>query len=361
MKRLSFAVLLACAACPPAPMTDGGVTDLDAGLIEDAGVPVATCTPNSTAIAEKRACISDDQCPCGAHCDLGQCVASCGDGQPACAANQTCDRFGRCRNASDLTLVGEVAPRTPTALSIDRTTMLVGTESDSATLAIRSINKATGPVRVTVPSPYLVRCGASMVWSNECTLSSVAMNAQADISVSVPSIQPTTEPAQLRIFSGSSMQYVTLQPRSNGSTMAFQSPATGRYEGALSLVGFGLTDGGAPLTAKGLTVPIRLTVFDGASLVFDLVDPLRAIVSDGRLVASATRASATNPSRLSLPRSSSRVAPCRPAPRSRSSPSRRPPTCSSTPPPAASPSSSSSPCAESPKVLACSCSGGPPC
>lgn len=302
MKRLSFAVLLACAACPPAPMTDGGVTDLDAGLIEDAGVPVATCTPNSTAIAEKRACISDDQCPCGAHCDLGQCVASCGAGQPACAANQTCDRFGRCRNASDLTLVGEVAPRTPTALSIDRTTMLVGTESDSATLAIRSVNKATGPVRVTVPSPYQVRCGASMVWSNECTLSSVAMNAQADISVSVPSIQPTTEPAQLRIFSGSSMQYVTLQPRSNGSTMAFQSPATGRYEGALSLVGFGLTDGGAPLTAKGLTVPIRLTVFDGASLVFDLVDPLRAIVSDGRLVASATRATATNPSRLSLPR-----------------------------------------------------------
>lgn len=302
MKRLAFAVLLACAACPPPAQQDGGVTDSDAGLVDDAGAPESTCTPDPMAIAEQRACVSDDQCPCGAHCDLGRCVATCGAGLPACGAAQTCDRFGRCRNASDRTLVGEVAARTPSALSLDRTTLLVGTESDAATLTLRSVNRATDRVRVTVPRPYQVRCGGSSAWASECSLSSVAMNAEADIVISVTPGMTATGPAQLRVFSGSSMQYVTLQPRSTNSTMAFQTPQPGRYEGTLSLVGFGLTDGGAPLAAKGLSAPLRLTVFDGASLVFDLVDPLRALVSDGRLVASATRASTTSPARLSLPR-----------------------------------------------------------
>lgn len=302
MKRL-LPILLAFAACPPPPSGMDGGAENDAGMEEaDSGTPMPTCTPDRATIAARRACVSDDQCPCGAHCELGECVATCGDGLPACASGQTCDRFGRCRAASDVTLVGEVAPKTPSVLALDRPSLLVGSEAQQATLAIRAVNKASGRVRVTVPAPYQVRCGTSSAWGQECSLSSLAMNAEAAVEVSVASGQTATEPGQLRVFSGSSMQYATLAPRTAGSMASFQTPSPGLYEGTLSLVGLGVSDGGVAAAGKGLSAPARLTVFDGASLVFDLADPLRVLVSDGRLVAAGTRATAADATRLSLPR-----------------------------------------------------------
>lgn len=301
MKRLTLLAVLALAACPPpTPIVDAGV-EADAGVDVDAGTPAATCTPDVTAIAAKRACISDDQCPCGAHCELGECVATCGESRP-CATGQTCDRFGRCRSGADTTLVGEVAARTPSALVIDRTSLLAGVESDQSALVIRSANKASGRIRVTVPPPYQVRCGGASTWAQECSISSLAMNAQSELGVSVAAGQTATEPAQLRIFSGSSMQYVTVQQRSTAAATTFQSPAPGLYEGTVSLTAVGVSDGGTSLPANGLSAPLRLTVFDGASLVFDLTDPLRVLVSSGRLVTTVTRATATDSARMSLPR-----------------------------------------------------------
>lgn len=109
-------------------------------------------------------------------------------------------------------------------LSLDRVSLLVGTEAQQASLSIRAVNKASGRVRVVAPAPYQVRCGGSMSWGPECSVPTLAMNAHAAIEVSVAPGQTATEPAQLRVFSGTSVQYATLAPRSNSQLTSFQTP-----------------------------------------------------------------------------------------------------------------------------------------
>src|SRR5262249_10156741 len=100
-------VALALAACGTPPMGGGGDASPDSPT-PDGGPPpppTTTCTPDPAQLAERRECRADDHCPCGAHCVLGECVADCGPGMPACANGQRCDMFGRCRAQNDTALV----------------------------------------------------------------------------------------------------------------------------------------------------------------------------------------------------------------------------------------------------------------
>ena len=113
---LSLALLLS-AGCG----NGGGGGDTDAGTDagSDAGTDGGTdggtgeysCTRDPALLAEAIRCNRDDQCPCGAHCRLGQCDYECME-DADCDGDGWCDLFGYCRAADGSRLSGVVlAPR----------------------------------------------------------------------------------------------------------------------------------------------------------------------------------------------------------------------------------------------------------
>src|SRR6185436_1531670 len=67
------------------------------------------CERDPALIAEQRACVGDEHCPCGTSCLLGRCAAECATNED-CGGGR-CDEFGRCRDARD-TELAPPAPRT---------------------------------------------------------------------------------------------------------------------------------------------------------------------------------------------------------------------------------------------------------
>ncbi|CAN0533211.1 unnamed protein product, partial [Laminaria digitata] len=83
------------------PTVDAGSPGMDAGTTASSG-----CVRDPALIASAPSCRIDDYCPCGTHCSLGICVATC-EADEQCTGGQVCDDFGRCRApGSD----GRIAP-----------------------------------------------------------------------------------------------------------------------------------------------------------------------------------------------------------------------------------------------------------
>jgi hypothetical protein len=64
------------------------------------GTQAGLCVRDEAKMAERRQCQRDDTCPCGTHCELGVCEASCVEAAD-CGQGEYCDDFGRCRNQED--------------------------------------------------------------------------------------------------------------------------------------------------------------------------------------------------------------------------------------------------------------------
>lgn len=259
------------AACPP-PVggPDGG--GVDAG---DAGASAA-CTPDVAAIAARRECVSDDQCPCGSHCELGVCVATCSQ-TAACASGQACDRFGRCRAADDQTLMGTVPATTVGALRVETPSLVAGTNASPTRLAL-SATLGDVAMRVTASAPFEVRCAGGGSFGPECTFT-LAAGLAGSVEVRQPDGATVTTPGVVQLYFGRTSRAVTVFPVDRPEQA--QPPAAGLYEGTASLVGGGISTDGGSANFRGLTVPVRLRVYAG---VAQLEDPFKALGSSGTWV-----------------------------------------------------------------------------
>lgn len=277
-QRVLWASLLAvCAvACGPAPSGgDGG----DAG---NDGAQGATCTVDPALVRAASACRADDHCPCGAHCELGRCVAQCGPSLGECPSGQRCDRFGYCRGADAPqygrpTTAPAVGTLVPEDLRVD-----VPAAPMTASVRVRATRAAAGPVRVTVEAPFEVQCEPMGPFARECAPSELAMNATRAFAVRLSAGATVTagQVGSMRLYWGAHLETVALRvPTTPMAVVA----ATGTYRGTLSLVSAEFTgpEGGTFALPEAYAAPITVDVFSATQLV--LRDPLQTLSEDAAL------------------------------------------------------------------------------
>ncbi|HCF60720.1 MAG TPA: hypothetical protein DFS52_22310, partial [Myxococcales bacterium] len=248
------------------------------GEPESEGEKPSSCTRDSALIAEARSCRLDEHCPCGAHCELGRCMASCASDSD-CVEGR-CDLFGRCVDTDPST--GRIAPLSPAGkVKVVLTSPpLVNLGEASAERALRfRVDAAARTTARIVADPGLeVSCGDGS-FGSECSIEQAAPDAE--LSVAVRSTAALAGPGLgVRVFAGDDMASVTLtgQPIGGRTPVAEDALTSGLYEGSAILTAVGIADdASAPTRAPplGLEIPLTGQVhFEGGSGVLALEEPL---------------------------------------------------------------------------------------
>ncbi len=276
---------------------DGGVT-ADAGSAQedagapgpDAGVePEAACTPDATLIAAGRACRSDDSCPCGSHCALGQCVAACAVDDD-CGDGERCDRFGRCRANVSTTLLPPAPEEAPArVVPVDR--VVLAAPGETAWIRFNLDAPADEPVKVRLAAreeTMTFACDGEPT-TGSCLLSVEPTAARYDVDVAVEVTRAADAPDRLSFVDvfveGGAAETVTLQsPALAGFAQA--PPLAGVYRGVAELVGAGVGAPDAPVAAREpVGFALRAEVFDaGDGLTIAIEDPTGGLSPSGSLV-----------------------------------------------------------------------------
>jgi hypothetical protein len=237
------ALLCACTADPPS--TDA-----------------ARCTRDDRLLEQKRACRFDEDCPCGAHCALGQCVAACRD-DGACPAGSRCDTFGRCRPSSDRSLVASLAPRVEGELSVSPSHIPSLGPSEQRAVRIEAGKRALGAVRVSVEGALEVDCAGGGAFAQECRFDSVPAGETRTFQVRSVAQGALARVRLVRVHAGSTSQTVAV----GGSDLAFQAapPVLGTYTGSARLLESGVDGVATAPETHDLVLPITAEVIGGAS------------------------------------------------------------------------------------------------
>jgi hypothetical protein len=235
----------------------------------------STCTPDPALIGAHRECRADDQCPCGSHCGLGQCIAECGQGTE-CASGQRCDSFGRCRGDS-----AKTPPVDPSQLASK-----IALESAEVKLApgaasavrFRGERGALGPIRALARSGFELQCTGGTAWKVECLEDGLAAGVEMSLPVRLaPGSDPATIGSVL-VFSGSHVASVSVRGPSAPPVMALSA---GSYAGTATLVSLGVTP------APSISIPISARIFTGER-IFALTDPMHALNQAGEWIGRIT-------------------------------------------------------------------------
>lgn len=198
------------------------------------------CDRDPERIAAKTRCLTDDLCPCGAHCELGQCVASC-ERNADCDDAERCDDFGRCVPEDQMGKVSPIDPAAGTRVTASPATLFVGGEAEEWNVRLQA-PAAGGRARVAARGPYEVRCASSGSFERECIVSDVsaegvtiavrkaALPSDADAGSNVGIGDPTGEGVAVFDETGK----MTLIAANEAAPEA-DVPHTGRYEGYITL------------------------------------------------------------------------------------------------------------------------------
>lgn len=265
------------------------------------GSPAAsasTCTPDPALVAAGRACRTDDECPCGAGCNLGQCGASCASS--AECAGGTCDRFGRCRAAGDDAVIPALTVKPQHRIVVSPTLLYVADAAVPRTFRVRLRGAPGEAVRVAADDGADVRCSADGAFQKECRIENAPVDGLIAVQVRPTAAIPAAESRRVRVYFGDAMETVSLTQQPLGTklpkTSTFKGPAgpltAGLFSGQLALRAQGVSkDAAAPGAAIGdVVVPVdaQLFVGTGGSGALVLKDPLHLLLPTGEWIGRVT-------------------------------------------------------------------------
>jgi hypothetical protein len=243
------------------PTGVGAVQDGNAGASGTAGAsgsagapeePGPACTPVPEEVAKRRRCVSDDQCPCGAHCELGLCEASCSAALP-CAAGLSCDAFGRCRDAGSIAAarVARVAPGTAARVAARTRVVQLG---DDGTATVRVTRRDASPQRAIAGGGFLVSCAAGAPAAAECSLGEGKAGEEVTLSVSADPAapKPPTTPGFVQLVSPTGATSLSVFPRAAAAVAPTLEPVSAAFRGTARLI-----DAGLGANARPITLPLR--------------------------------------------------------------------------------------------------------
>jgi hypothetical protein len=236
------------------------------------------CKADKDLLATELGCQLDEDCPCGAHCELGLCTASCTKSSECDLGS--CDAFGRCTETAGL------IPQVATAVAAEVSLFPAYATLDDAGLAFISLEAAkneSGPVRVIVDAPLEVSCDGES-YASSCLIPNLSPEMPEPGAVSVRRAEgdeQLVEEALVTVHwsAGSSSARVLLAPPGTvafaDSTIACTALESGIYEGSARLVAIGSSSAPGAAAAfqnelANVRVPLRAEIFpngDGSGRV----------------------------------------------------------------------------------------------
>jgi hypothetical protein len=252
---------------------------------EPDGAPRVGCVRDPALIAERRACRVDDDCPCGAGCTLGECVASCTtDGD--CAGGGWCDQFGACRAAADLSRVPALRPPAAGRIVAAAPVVRLADPATAQPLRLQVRDGATGPVRVTADEGLALLCAADGAPAAECRFEDAA--ASPELTVWVRPANPAAPVAdeQVQVYYEDDIDTVSVtdEPAGGHEAPAADALTAGVFRGTAVLAAGGTSDSADDpgRTLGELGVPLRAQLFlSGTTGTLVLEDPLGVLSPAG--------------------------------------------------------------------------------
>lgn len=282
----------------PADVADGADTDVEDGLDGEGGDGTGgRCERDPALLAEPRACVVDEDCPCGAHCALGRCAHDCA-ADDDCASGGWCDDFGRCRAAGDSTRVALPVRQPRAVLSAEPDLLEFRRAGVEKSVLLRAASRDAGPVRVVGGDGVEVACGAEATFAEECTLDGIPAGDGGGVAVRVryTGEAATTEDLarEVAVFADGTRLAVGVRIPAPADAPAPPADGSGIYAGFAWPVGAGFSSrpDSAALSEdlQTLRIPVTLKVYPAprAEYVLAFTDPRRALFvgapTVGRLV-----------------------------------------------------------------------------
>ncbi|MDP1828805.1 MAG: hypothetical protein Q8L48_36430 [Archangium sp.] len=276
-------VLLALAGC-----RGGGDPGPDGGVVVDGGP--YSCTVDPAALARETACLWDDACPCGSHCNAGTCGHDC-SADADCAVGLGCDRFGRC-SAGGASI--DLPPLTAATglVQLEGGPVALDQLHTQGQLSVVAKGGALAGLRLVAPKGLELRCSGSGAFAATCELDLLAGERRT---ITVRITDPSADGAfEVKVFTRREALAFRIDYVRSRSTTA--KPLEGVYRGFAHPLGFGsvarttTTRPPAPLT--DVSIPVELTVYPEVSgrRVVTLRDQLGVVFPEAPTVGELLRA-----------------------------------------------------------------------
>lgn len=266
---------------------------LSSGCTEDEALAPAHCVPDATAIAAA-ACLFSTDCPCGSHCEYGQCTAACLSGED-CDDGGRCDVAGFCRAPGETGVVPRLDQTPPTLLSVQPPALRLSTVDATRAVYVSTRERDADRLRVVATEGLLVQCSEEASPGPECDLTGVVAEEPRRVLVRTdPTATSAPRVAELRVHSRwhSAGAMVERPPANTGprqGALTVSDVPVGRYVGTATARLRTSEDGDADADLQ-LEVPVELEKHaqKGGHVHVVLRDPLHALSSSGALVGSLT-------------------------------------------------------------------------
>jgi hypothetical protein len=219
------------------------------------------CTRDDALLDERKVCRADDDCPCGAHCTLGQCTSDC-RANSACPSDTRCDDFGRCRSNAEDTVIPPLSPAVEGALAV--TPRLVPALDPGATRALRieADTRPIGNVRVVAEEGLEVACDADK-FAAECRLADVPALETRIVTVRRKEGAVALDERFVRIYAGTSVRTVSIGGL--GIRKLDNSSLLGTYRGTARAIALGVEGSAVAEDRRELALPVTAEIVGGLS------------------------------------------------------------------------------------------------
>ncbi len=227
----------------------------------DTQATVVGCERNQELIEERRACVVNDDCPCGTACTLGECVAACSSSSD-CGSDESCDGFGQCRVSGDNGRTPLLAPESEGKLvaSTPIVKLYDGTSARSIRLSAHGLD--LGETRVLAEEGLEVSCDDGTSFALECRIPAIAIGTARRIQVRPLTALEPDAIRVVRVFTGTHRESISVVSAQSPLVAARSQPASpvaiggalaGVYSGRAHLIRSGIG-------AEGSIVDQRQTI-----------------------------------------------------------------------------------------------------
>jgi len=269
--------------------TTTDATDATSDSDADTSLPREGCTRVPAILSEYTTCTRDDDCPCGAHCDLGVCASTC-DFDTDCNDAQVCDIFGRCTSAAMAGRIPPVSAANRGLLWVDRSLVELLSPDAVQTFRVRARLHTINAVRILADDGVEISCGEEGDWGAECLFGPVHVDSDA-WTVAVRRSDTTSYDEDVR----HAVRVVTANGRHVVGVRIPRTPVpqsgsrNGVYEGIAQIVGAGLRSRSSsdelPTELRQLRIPIHAVIHPQISgeYVAELSDERNTVFAPGAL------------------------------------------------------------------------------
>ncbi len=216
------------------------------------------CEVDEALLAQRTACVADDQCPCGSHCEAGLCVYECLE-DADCEAGLACNAFGRCVELDGDGAESWAPPEGGGRLRVSPSFVELDARRREGAFVIEREGRPVAPVRVVASQGLSVQCGEGEAPASECRIEVLSEGAPRAVRVRLDGASGDPVTSTVWVFGPSERVpvHVRVLPDSDAGAVA---PLEGVYRGEATLVSLGTVARSLDLPAPGALADMRFPV-----------------------------------------------------------------------------------------------------